>query len=128
MLLLTGFSIFGLSDVNAEPPKAIRNDGLPQKDTYTAWEAYQASDDKIVLFYGEGFMDAALMAEILVEGGYPAIALPGGKPGTLTLIVDRSGPINYTQRQLNDGTVGDDAKGIYNDRVTSKKIPTTESK
>ena len=81
--------------------------------TYTRKQAYRASTNQIVLHYGEGIVDADLLAVVLTEDGYPAIALPGGSDGQVELFVGRGKFGFYDQRDLNRETLGGNAQTFY---------------
>lgn len=94
---------------------------------YSKKEAYRASGErdkktfkiknpKIVLHYGEGIIDADLLAEVLRERSYPAVAYPGGPDGLIEIMVGRGIVGTYDQRALDRGTVGGISRDIYNSR------------
>lgn len=104
---------------------------------YTEGEAYRISGAprsitdpeerkrlaKMVLHYGDDIKNADLAARGFNERGYNTVALPGGKPGTISLIINRSHPIEYTQRELYDGTLVSDARIFYKERVGEPNPP-----
>lgn len=99
-------------------------------DTSKPWArkaAFQASEGRIVLHYGEGIeeISAQLEAETLSDRGYPAIAVPGGPKGMVELFIGKKIiPGMYDKHKLNNGGLGSDAIELYN--MIIKKIPVPE--
>jgi len=93
----------------------------------TRKEAFRASTGKIVFHYGEGIVGADDEAESLTEDGYPAIAVPGGKPGQVEVFVDR-GIIRrkFTQKDMNGPTVGGLAANEYDRKFRKKTNASTK--
>lgn len=95
-------------------------------DTSKPWarkSAFQASEGRIVLHYGEGIeeISARLEAESLSDRGYPAIAVPGGPTGMVELFVGKRIFGKYNKSQLNNGDMGSNAMELYDTFV--KRLP-----
>lgn len=102
------------STAHAQPAHAS-----PSIDTSKPWTrkaAFQASEGRIVLHYGEeGIREisARLEAESLSDSGYPAIAVPGGLKGAVEMFVGEKIIGKYDQDQLDTSFVGFLAMRFY---------------
>src|SRR5690606_2752449 len=84
---------------------------------------YSKQHRMIVLHFDTATIkDAPLLAEILNEHNYPAIAVSGGSPGMVELMVDGRLIKKYDQRALWDGTVGGIAMERYDIQVNGKTL------
>lgn len=86
-------------------------------------EAFLASEKQIVLHYGEGVQRVHLLAEILRERGFPAMAFAGGKPNQVSLFVGHGiyGP--YDQNDVDDGALGGHAITFFQERIGAAQSP-----
>lgn len=108
----------------------VVSEGFEERD-YSRKEAFHASTGRIVFHYGKGLdIEAADSVRLLSKHGYPAIFLPGGKDGTISVFVNRSYPIDYTGDSIIDGAMDDTAIGIFHDRVgkPNNTVETAETK
>ena len=100
---------------------------LRQRDPYARrrGEARGASaDGKIVLLYGEGIVDTSIAASILEEDGYPVTAMDGGRPGQITVYIDRWHEIGpYDQSHLDRGALTSETRENYDRLVGPPAAP-----
>jgi hypothetical protein len=89
--------------------------------------AFRASTGGIVFHYGEGIDGIEGFARAITERkGVPVLALAGGPPNGVTLIVDRSiVPDPYTQHDIDDGTLGSDGIFFLQQSMSKKASLTT---
>ncbi|MEM6413299.1 MAG: hypothetical protein AAF720_01410 [Pseudomonadota bacterium] len=104
--------------VSETPGESAEKAIVPEApETKTRKEAYRASTGKIVLHYGEGILDADLVAESLVKRSYPALVFAGGPENQVEMFIDRKPAGKFTQRDLNLGDVGGLAISLFDEHV-----------
>jgi len=111
---------YNIGNICPSPSRSIN-----KKRIYSRKEAYQASTNQIVLHYGEGILDADLLARGLSEQGYPTISVSGGPAERVHLFINRGGIVRYafTQRDLDSGTLGGTAINFYKALVEMGVVP-----
>ncbi len=84
--------------------------------------AYRASTDQVVLHYGEGIPDVAMIAfeNVAEEKNYPVDVFAGGEPGMVEMFIHRKPVGKYTRGQLADGTVAGHMQYFYEKVVGSR--------
>lgn len=118
VLITAGMFCFSSSAIACKIGAAVPPESIPDASVvYTRKQAFRASTGKIVLHYGTGIDGAPMMADILRKDCYPAIAVAGGKPGTVSIFVHRGYPVDYRQIDLDNGRLGGTSSNIFDDRV-----------
>ncbi len=109
--------------VVSNAPSAHTPGAIDTSKPWTRKAAFQASEGRIVLHYGEGIPDisARLEAESLSEHGHTAIAVPGGPNGQVELFVGGKIIGKFDEHQLDTGFLGMHAIHFYNTII--KKAP-----
>ena len=84
---------------------------------YTRKEAYHASDGQIMFNYGERIKRVEVLAEVLTEKGFTAVALPGAKPGAVYMRVAKSKAFKLTQNDIDSARAGLLTENLFIKRV-----------
>ena len=93
----------------------------------TRKEAYDLSEGQIMFHYPDNVVGVTILAEVLTEDGFTAVAVPGGtKPGIVEMRVNKSSVIKLTQDDVNSGSAGGRAMDLHNLRIAGKKLPTKD--
>lgn len=120
-LLVPAISVHADETEGTKPAATTQASGAPEQQapiqTMSRRDAFLASDKQIVLHYGDGVKNVEVLAKIIVDDGYPAVAFAGGKPNEVSLFVGRGifGP--YDQDDVYNGELGLHAVTFYKERV-----------
>ena len=93
------------------------NVAVEEQQVFSRKEAYRASTSQIVLHYGAGMKRVQNIEDVLNGMGYPTAAYAGGPDGQIQLFVGRGIFGLYDQDDLDDGSLGDDAIVIFQERI-----------